>query len=117
MLMALLKKSGIGLEFLAYRLKVRQVKSLLGNLAVLSLYHLDHIPTVQKMETVASDDTSRSFYQVGSRSSMHCFYPPTGSLVSNPDYLSRFKFLRVCNSMMFVIIFLLIYSIFELYFL
>ncbi|GBM85507.1 hypothetical protein AVEN_16045-1 [Araneus ventricosus] len=115
MLTALLEKSGIGLEFLAYHLKVGQVRSLLGNLAVLLLYNLDHIPTVQKMETVASDDTSRSFYQVGSRSSILCFYLPIGSLVSNTDDLSRLKSLKVFNSMMLVIIFLLIDSIFELF--
>ncbi|GBO02574.1 hypothetical protein AVEN_76413-1 [Araneus ventricosus] len=104
MLAALLEKNWIGLEILAYHLKVRQVRSLLGNLAVLSLYHLDHIPIVQKMvedkmETVASDDTSRSFYQVGSRNSMLCFYPPIGSLAINPNNLSRFKFFSVFNSM------------------
>ncbi|GBO35445.1 hypothetical protein AVEN_18529-1 [Araneus ventricosus] len=33
------------------------------------------------------DDSSRGFYR-GIESSMLCFYPPMGSLVSNPDDLS-----------------------------
>ncbi|GBN68602.1 hypothetical protein AVEN_30841-1 [Araneus ventricosus] len=42
-------KSGIDLENLACHLKAEQVRSLLGNLAVLLLYHLHHLPIVQKI--------------------------------------------------------------------
>ncbi|GBM91740.1 hypothetical protein AVEN_270816-1 [Araneus ventricosus] len=67
------------------------------------------------MKTVVSDDAYRNFHQLCSRSSVLCFYSPIGSLVSNPEDLSRFKFLEVFSSRFLLVgsIFWLIHSLWQ----